>query len=131
MSTWQPAALVAPDQELKFTGLLRPLIRAAHSDADMYVGTATPDERPDRFVTIRRDGGPQRGTFDHPRFGVRCWGTSEQDANDLARRTIAAFLGLPGTSSITAVQILSGPSAVPDPSGQSSRLVVAEATVRL
>lgn len=131
MTTWQTAPLVAPDEELKFATLLRPLIRAAHSDADMYVGTEVPNPRRDRFVTIRRDGGPQRGAFDHPRFGIRCWGTTEQDAADLARRTVAALLGLAGSSSITQVLILSGPSPVADPSEQPLRFVVAEATVRM
>lgn len=131
MSTWQPAPLVAPDEELKFTGLVRPLIRTAHGDATMYVGASLPATRPARAVTVRRDGGPQRGVFDHPRFGVRCWGTTEQDAADLARRTISVFLGLPGSSGVTAVQVLSGPSAIADPSGQANRYLVVEATVRM
>lgn len=46
--------------------------------------TEVPPERPERFVTVYRDGGGRREHVDNPTITVQCWGTSDEDAYRLA-----------------------------------------------
>lgn len=46
--------------------------------------TEVPANRPDRFVTIYRDGGGRREHVDNPTITVQTWGASEADAYELA-----------------------------------------------
>lgn len=93
-----------------------------------YVGVSTPNPRPPRFVTVRRDGGPVRDfVLEDPRLGINVWGTSEQDVTDLARTVSAVFRASAG-GVVTAVRQMSGPSPIPD--AQPRRYMTFQLTVR-
>lgn len=124
--TLQPTSLVAPDAELWATGRLRALLAGREETyaAAVYVGNEKPTTNRARIVVIRRDGGPQRGVFDYPRFGVRVWATLEQEASDLARLVQSLLLSTPGDGVCVAATSLSGPSPIPDESQYQKYLTV-------
>jgi len=130
--TWKPPALIFPDIEL----LLFQRIRAALASRSepyaqaVYVGTAVPNPRRDRMVTIRRDGGTVASTRDQPRVGINVWASTEQHANDLARLVVAILRSLPDGAPVLSVPFVSGPSPVADESGQPRRYLTAELHTR-
>lgn len=48
------------------------------------VACEVPEKRPDRFVTVYRDGGGRREHVDNPTLTIQTWGTSDVDAYTLA-----------------------------------------------
>jgi len=128
--TLQQAEVIFPDAELWATTAMRAAL-AARSEpykSGVVVSNAVPATRPARLVTIRRDGGPEDGVFDRPRFGVNVWAATEKDAADLARLVTALFRLLPGDGVCVNVRQASGPSAIPD--AQPRRYMTFEATLR-
>lgn len=129
-ATWQPPSVLFPDAELWATGALRTALagRSEPYKAGVIVAHAVPATRPDRLVTIRRDGGTEDGLFDQPRFGVNVWTQTEKDAADLSRLVAALLRGLPGDGVCTYMRQVSGPSTVPD--AQPRRFMTFESRLR-
>lgn len=130
--TLQPTAILFPDAELWATTRVRALLtgRPESYVTGVKVSNVIPAVRADRMVIVRRDGGPARGVFDHPRLSIQVWAKSEQDATDLARLVSALMRRLPGDGVCTAVSQNSGPNPVADASGQPLRYLVFDATLR-
>jgi hypothetical protein len=127
---WQPAGVIHPDAELWATGVVRAALtgRPEAYVSGVKVDNKIPNPRPNRLVQIRRDGGPEDGVFDNPRFGVNVWAASEKDVANLARLVAALFRQLPGDGVCVAMRQLSGPSSVPD--AQPRRFMTFEGRLR-
>ncbi|MDD7203185.1 MAG: hypothetical protein SOV20_08815 [Coriobacteriales bacterium] len=54
------------------------------SALDVPVSTEIPEQRPDRFVLVGRDGGGGDEFVDKPRILTLCWGTSDSDVEAIA-----------------------------------------------
>lgn len=122
----QPVAVLLPDVELWATTYLRAAITArseTYTD-DVFVSNRVPTERRDRMVIVRRDGGRAFDIFDDARLSVRVWATTEQDATDLSRMVTALLWAAPDGAPVVSVTQESGPSPVPDDSGQHLRYSV-------
>ena len=128
----QPPVIVFPDVELWAAGYLRSALAARpESFADAHVGISVPSPREDRMVIVRRDGGPRLDTTrEAARLGVRVWATTDQEATDLARLVRALLWMSPDGDPVCRVTDLSGPSSVPDESGQPLRFFSMELVVR-
>lgn len=128
----QPTPIVFPDAELWLTTALRAALgaRAEIWASAAFVSNRVPSPRRDRMVIVRRDGGPTDGMFDLPRIGVNVWGTTEQEATDLARLVCALMSTLPGSSGCVSVTQQSGPIPIADESGQPRRYSVFQARLR-
>jgi hypothetical protein len=124
----QLPVVIFDDIELWATGYLRPLLDTSDEDytADVYVSNEIPKDpdsgepvRHDRMVIVRRDGGSTlRRLFDQPRLSVNCWATNKDHATDLARLVAALLCAAPGDAQVKAVDQTSGPTRIPEPSGQ-------------
>lgn len=138
---WQPVGVVYPDIEevlcgefadgaMVSPGKLRPALAARTEPyaQDVYVANKMPTTRRDRMVIARRDGGTQGEMRDRPRVTLRVWATSESDANNLAALVMALASTFADGDPIIAVPAdgRSGPSPVPDGSGQPQRLMSVE-----
>lgn len=120
-------AVIFPDVELWACGAIRAALAPFYSPVP-YVGVDVPSTRPALFVTVRRDGGPvQDFVIERPRLSVNCWGSSEKDVTDLARRVSAVFRDSTG-GGVTAVRQIGGPSPIAD--AQPRRLLTFQLTVK-
>lgn len=125
--------VVFPDVELWATGYLRSALasRPEPYAASVFVGTTVPSTRRDRMVTVRRDGGPRLDVArEAARLGVNVWGSTEQEASDLARLVRALLWAAPDGDPVCKVTELSGPSPIADESGQPRRYATFELIVR-
>lgn len=130
---WQPAAIIYPDVELLLCDYLRTRLAARPEPyaAGVYVGITIPGTRRDRMVIPRRDGGTEGEMRDQARLSFQIFAKSEQDANDLARLVLALLRAMPATvPAVIHVSVQSGPTVIPDESGQPMRYVVAEVHTR-
>jgi hypothetical protein len=83
------------------------------------------------MVVVRRDGGPRLDvTRDQARLTVRVWGSTEQEATDLARLVAALLWAAPTGEPVIRVTQPTGPSPVADDSRQPLRLQTFELIVR-
>lgn len=131
--TLQPVAAAPVDADLWWIVYLRGALvgRTEPYASSVYFDRKVPNPRRDRMVIVRRDGGQVRGVFDHPRVALDVWAKTEQDATDLANLMVALAQVAPlAGAGVTAVTHISGPNAVPDPSGKPRRLCLIEATHR-
>jgi hypothetical protein len=130
--TLQPVSILFADAEAWAVTALRAALalRSEAYKSGVVVATTVPPTRPARLVTVRRDGGPARGIFDYPRFGVNVWAATDEDATDLANLVAALMRRLPGDGTCVSIRQLSGASPVPDESGQPRRFCTFEATLR-
>jgi len=106
-----------PDVELILTGFLRTALNARTEPyvTGVKVDHVTPNPRPVRLVTVRRDGGPRLDVArEAARVGVNVWAATEQDVSDLARLVRALIWAVPDGSPICKVTELSGPSPIAD-----------------
>jgi hypothetical protein len=116
-----------------FTGSLivwlRPLI------APVAVGGAVPRDLPDKFVLVRRLGGP----FDWPvtdvaTVGVDCWAMTESAAYTLAHQVRARVHSLQGGMvngiAVYRVDEFAGPAWLPDPNHENRARFVTTYSVR-
>ena len=124
MST--PVPVLAPDATLAVVDYLQAVLpgRGESYAQGVLVGTTVPAVRASRMVMVRRDGGRQVGIFDAARITLNVWAKSEQNANDLSRLVVALMLAAPDGAPIVSVSHESGPSPVPDDSGDQRRLLV-------
>ena len=129
--TWP--VVVFPDVEMWACGHLQEAL-AARSEpyaAGVYVGNTVPTPRSDRMVVVRRDGGPRLDrTRDLAHLTVRVWGSSEQEATDLARLVGALLWAAPDGEPVIRVEQPTGPTPVADDSRQPLRLQTFDLTVR-
>jgi hypothetical protein len=124
--------MVFPDVELWACQYLQAALadRPESFAADVYVGNVVPATRDPRMVVVRRDGGPVNRHWDHARLTVRVWGSSEQEATDLARLTAALLWAAPTGDPVIRVDQPTGSTPVADDSRQPLRLLTFEVTVR-
>ena len=125
--------VIFPDVDLWATGYLRSALaaRAEPYAAGVKVAVTVPATRPARLVVVRRDGGPRLDVArETARLGVRVWAGTEQDATDLARLVAALLWAAPDGNPVLKVTQTSGPSPVPDSSGQPLRYLTFEVTTR-
>lgn len=111
--TWQPASVLYPDAELRFTADLRALL-ATQGDTDVWVGRKVPPVRPSRAVQVVRDGGASSNLRDRPRIRVNVWDGSDQKATDLARLIVALVPEMTGANGVLRTEHLSGPYEIPE-----------------
>lgn len=131
--TLQPVAAAPVDADLWWIVYLRGALseREETYAQNVYFDRRVPNSRKDRMVIVRRDGGAVTGLFDQPRVALDVWAKTEQDATNLANLVIALAMVAPlSGAGVTNVTHLSGPNAVPEPSGQPRRLALIEATHR-
>lgn len=125
--------VVFPDTELWIAQWARDAL-SARTEAytrDVYVGNKVPETRRDRMIVIRREGGQRLDQVrEQPLITIRIWGSSEQEATDLARLFLALLWAAPVTGPLAAVVNLTGPNPVPDESGQPLRLASADLVIR-
>lgn len=122
-----------PDVELWATGWCRTALASRGEDyaRDVWVSNTVPDPRRDRMVIFRRDGGTRLDQVrDQPRLTIQIWGSSEQEATDLARLVLALLWAAPDGNPLCAVPTITGPSPVADESGQPLRLASADLVIR-
>ncbi|MFD3980759.1 hypothetical protein ACFWR6_19430 [Streptomyces griseus] len=124
--------VLMPDAVAVMAGYLRAAL-AARGVTDP-VGSRVPSPRPDRFVRMKRIGGPANSPVtDRPRLDVECWGADEADAHDLAqlcRALLGAARGRHGTTTL-ARPVAGGPQWLPDTtSGQPRFVFTLDVTMR-
>ena len=129
---WQPTPLLAPDGEIVLTARMRAFLngRPESYAQNVYVSNVVPNPRRDLMVAIRRDGGPMVGAIDQGRYGFRVWGHNEKAATDLARLVAAGLAGMADGDPVVRVEVMSGPTPIPDESGQPMRYLTAEVHMR-
>lgn len=95
--------VVFPDAEQIYVEALRAGLATFTDDAEVHV--RLPDSPPTRVVQVARVGGVRdTQVTDSPRLSVRCWGSSDTDAHDLAQRCRAVSFSLHGDAD-AAVQV--------------------------
>ena len=87
---------------------------------DVPVSASVPKDRPARFVTVERTGGPQTQFLDNPQFAIQAWDTSVSNAADLAGEVRRALPGLLNISQVAKVNIGSTYN-YPDPDSRQAR----------
>jgi hypothetical protein len=90
------------------------------------VGQRVPSPRPDRFVTIARTGGVRSNVVtDKPLLTVEAWGSSDEQAHDLAQLARTGLHAMRGRSvagvAVYRINEAGGPVNLPDPVSQQSR----------
>lgn len=95
------------------------------------VSASVPKNRPDRFVTVERTGGPLDAFRDLPQFAVQAWGKSVVDASSLAdevRQALPDLINLPNVADVT----IGSTYNYPDPdSGQARYQTVFDLVVKV
>lgn len=119
-----------PDFELWLTGYLRAALGARSEPyaQGVVVDTKVQNPRVARMVVVRRDGGPKTNLRQEvARVGINVWGSTEQEATDLARLTRALLAAGVGSGPVRKVVESSGPSPIADV--QPRRFMVVEFTI--
>lgn len=117
-------AIVFPDAEqIAIDHLLAQLALRANSTP---VTNKVPDQRPTKFATCRRLGGPRRNLVaDNAQIGVECWAATDPEAHDLAQLCRALLLAMAGRTidghAVYQVEEFAGPVNLPDPESAQSR----------
>lgn len=88
-----------------------------------------PKNRPARFITVERTGGPREHVRELPMLAVQCWAESRWQASELARATAANLEGIVAHPSVGRV-VVSSTYNFPSPDGEPRyQLVVDLVTV--
>lgn len=90
------------------------------ANLDVHVSSSVPKDRPKRFVTFERTGGPLDQFRDLPILAIQSWGTSKSDAADLAdevRRMLPGLTSLPHVARVN----IGGTYNFPDPDTKQAR----------
>lgn len=88
---------------------------------------AVPANRPARFVTVERTGGPRRNlVVDGAQITIDAWGRDRAEAHDLAQAARAIVNALEGTTTVDELTVygvdeFSGPAFLPDPDTDQPR----------
>lgn len=114
--TWQPAAILPPDVELRFATDLRALL-AAEGQSDVWVGRTIPSTRPKRIAQITSDGSPTNNLRTVARLRVNVWDTTDQKVTDLARLIVALVPRMVGANGVLWTVHQSGPYEITDAAG--------------
>lgn len=130
--TWQPAGILYPDIEAWAVTYLTTALAARAEDyaEDVHVSNHVPDPRADRMVIVRRDGGVPANLIDVPRLNVSVWGPTEEEVADLTRLVAALLWAAPDGVPATDAEMVGGPVAIADPSGQPRRSMTFEIRTR-
>lgn len=102
----------------------------------VYVGNEFPEQRRPKSVVVRDDGGPAGLVTKQPAVGITVLAGDDpadgQEATDLALLVEALMWGCPGIdpgNPVAAVLGSTGPSKVPDDTGQPRRYLTFELSV--
>lgn len=79
-----------------------------------------PDERPARFVTVERTGGPSEFYRDMPTLAVQCWAESRYEASELAEAAREAVMDIGGEPGVSRCEVASCYN-FPDPDSRQPR----------
>lgn len=90
---------------------------------DAPVQTSVPDDRPDRFVRLWRNGGTSSNrVIDRPQVTVEAWSLDSVDASELAEACRSALLHHASEMSLVrGASEVSGPYSVSDEATESPR----------
>jgi len=106
--------LVYADVELVVVAFLRSRLTGL---APVHVRTPSPRTTP--FVTVRRSGGTADGLFDRALLDIFVWGSTDEEAKDLAQRCLTEFgsmRGVQGGARVMWVSQFAGLAPAPDAS---------------
>jgi hypothetical protein len=108
-----------PADPVEFPDAVKIVIDAIDPQMWVPVLSRVPDERPARFVTVRRIGGPRMNLVaDEAMLTVEAWGSDEADAHDLCQQARALIYAMRGTTSsgvaVYRITEISGPARLPD-----------------
>ena len=84
-----------------------------------------PRDRPARFITVERTGGPREHVRELPMYAVQCWAESRWQASELARVTadnLEALVSHPAVGRVT----VSSTYNFPSPDGEPRYQLVVE-----
>lgn len=84
-----------------------------------------PANRPSRFITIERTGGPRGLVREFPVFAIQCWAETRWEASELARQTTRNLEGLRAHPNVGRVEVTSTYN-FPSPEGAPRYQIVAE-----
>lgn len=95
---------------------------------DVDVGNFVPKPRPERFVLVRRLGGPRMNEVaDNAMLGIEAWGENLGDAQDLIQWCRALIHSMSGqiVAGVTVYRVteIGGPAQLPDPLSDQPRYV--------
>lgn len=117
--------VIFPDAVALVIGHVRAELLARGDTAK--IGSRVPNPRPNRFVLIRRLGGPRLNVaVDDALLGFECWDLEDPDAHDLAQLCRGLVNALPEALDGVAryrVGEASGPQLLPDPTSDHPRFV--------
>lgn len=123
--------IIHGDVELWATTYLRTALAVHPIGLGVFVSNRVPDPRRPTMVIVRRDGGARLDTVrEEARLNVRVWASTDREATDLAALVRALMWAAPDGKPVVRVTELSGPTPVPDESGQSLRYLLFNVTQR-
>jgi len=97
------------------TGTLAVFLRTELASwSSLTIAPKRPASMPKRFLSIRDDGGTQRGAQMVNRYGVNVWADSAVDAEKIARDAMTALRRLPGTGPFKSSTNFFGPTEIED-----------------
>lgn len=103
----------------------------SYADATVAIRAPEPTEKVNRYVWVRRDGGPRISrVLDVPLLAVNVICESEKDCADLSALVAGLLLAAADGDPVTSVRQILGPSPVDDPTGLPRRYMTFELTVR-
>lgn len=95
--------------------------RLADALAPTEVRVRVPDSRPERLVTVTREGGSRRNALlDGPGIGIYCWAPTEQEAWELADAVADEMAALPFSAGYASA-VQEAMYSDPDPDTRSPR----------
>lgn len=95
--------------------------RLSEALAPTEVRVRVPDRRPERLVTVTREGGSRRNALlDGPGIGIYCWAPTEQEAWELADAVADEMAALPFSAGYADAQ-QEAMYSDPDPDTRSPR----------
>lgn len=120
--------VIFPDGQALVAGHIRAQL-ILRDNAAVKVASRVPNPRPDKFVLVRRLGGPRLNVaVDNPMLGIECWDLEDDGAISLAQLVRGIVLAMPGAIGTPAVAVydvgeVSGPQLLPDPTSDHPRAV--------
>lgn len=127
-----PAVLFAPLADLVADRLGALLAASGQAVArGVSVATTVPTARPQKLVTVRRDGGARRDlSLEDARLGINVWAPDESAVDALTALVRALVATLADGAPVCRVREASGPVDVSAASAQARRYFTVEVAVR-